>query len=455
MEGHIGTDKIILLFDTYTQESRFLHASVRNAGYECLAIVIEEDDFLPEDVISVYELFSGDWKAERGRLEKPRFFNEIVVPNHWSITAGVDEPHGRILYQHEEKGRIYYIEPKNRYLVRAVDWLDRKGNVSFRDHYNRYGDICARTIYSAEGRSLSKFRFSRKSQEVLMENYITGDLILNDGGLVKHFRTKIDLICYCFTALGFGKNRIFYNSLSMPFFISNRLEGTSKKDILFWQQPIGEDIPGNMRMILNGEASRTEKIVVQKRSSYDRLLKLGVEKAFLYKMGFIYPYQKKNQYKQEALIYTDSDRLEHCRELIEALPTVHFHIAAITVMSSGLKSLSNYSNVSLYPAVKSPVREELFKRCDYYLDINYYAEIISAVQQAFLHNHLIFAFAETVHNRDYVSDDLIYPVSEFEHMVSDIRATMEDQAVMEYHLKRQKEHALSENQETYRRFLNT
>lgn len=452
MGRDIGEDKIILLFDSYSLESRYLHESVKQAGYDCLAIVVREDDFLPKNVISVYDLLSGDWEEEKS-TGKPRFFNEIIVPDHWSISAGVDEPNGNISYQHEEKGRIYYVEPVRKYLVKAVDWLDRKGNARFRDHYNRYGNICARTVYNAGGQQLCKSWFSVKGHEILVENYITGDFIFNDGDIVKHFRTKIDLLNYCFSKMGFGQNRIFFNSLSTPFFLSDKLGDSTKQDVLFWQEPIGENIPVNMQMILDGKTNRTNKIVVQKRDSYEKLLELGAKQERLYKLGFIYPFKKENNHKPEALIFTDSDRIEHCQELFKTFPQMHFHIAAITVMSSTLLSMEHYQNVSLYPAVKSPVREELFKKCDYYFDINYYGEIISAVHTAFLHNQLIFAFQETVHNREYVADDHIYPVSEFENMVADVKSAIGNRAVMEQCLEKQRRHALTEDKESYIRMM--
>ena len=447
MERYTGAEQIILLFDTYHCESYYLHESIKRAGYDCLAIVLEENDFLPEGVISVYELLSGDWKEEiHGR---PRYFNEIEVPNCWSISAGVDEPYGKITYQHEEKGRIYYTVPKNRYLVKAVDWLDRKGNVCFRDHYDRFGNICARTFYGPEGQQLGKTWFTARGREILMENYVTGDLIYNDEALVKHFRTKLDLFCYCFCRLGFDQNRIFYNSLDMPFEISARLGGSRKKNLLFWQQTAEGGIQGNMQKILNGAAEHTRKVVVQKRAAYGRLAELGAVNDRLCRLGFIYPFQKENGHKAEALIYTDTDWIEHVKELIEAFPQMHFHIAAITVMSDRLKNLGRYPNVSLYPAVKSPVREELFERCDYYFDINHYAEIISAVDKAFMHNQLIFAFQETLHNRECVTEECIYPAGKAKQMIADVRTAMSDGKALEERLQSQRKAAMAETVKEY------
>ncbi|MCI8799079.1 MAG: accessory Sec system glycosylation chaperone GtfB [Lachnospiraceae bacterium] len=448
MEGFALPDKIILLFDCYSPESRLLHESFLQTGCDCIAVSLEENDFLPRNVFSVYDLFSREGKIADENRGKPRFFNEIAVPDNWSIQAG-DSTSGKITCMQEEKGKIWYLQGEKRFLVEAVDWYDRKGNVRFQDHYNRYGENCARTVYDARGQALCKTRFSESGKEILTENFMTGDMTLYVDGEMKLFRSKLDLLVYWFGRRGVDRNQIIYNSLSTPFFISNRLGGSEKKDILFWQESVGEEIPGNMQMILNGASGRTERIMVQKRSAYEKLLELGADRNKIHKLGLIYRFQKKNSHKPEALICTNSERIEHCEELIRALPQMHFHIAAITTMSARLMELGNYENVSLYPGAVKEVQEELFRKCDYYFDINHGSEIISAVYQAFLHNHLIFAFQETAHNREYVAEEQIYPVEAFDKMVLDVREVLEDGKVMRRRLDKQRKYAMAESKKTY------
>ena len=452
MERYAWSDKIILLCDHYSLESRQLHESLLQAGCDCMAVSLEENDFLPGGVLSVYDLMSGYAQAEGEYKGKIRFFNEIEVPDNWTINAG-DSTSGNITYLQEEKGKIYYLQGEKKYLVEDVDWYDRKGCVRFRDHYNRYGNICARTVYNAKGQAMCRTRFSESGKELITENLITGDIILDVNGKTKIFRSKTDMIRYWFGVMGFDQNRIFYNSLSTPFFISNRLGGSEKKDILFWQEPVGEEIPGNMRLILNGASGRTERIMVQKRSSYEKLLALGADGKRIHKLGNIYTYRKKNGHKPEALICTNSERIEHCEELIRTLPQMHFHIAAITTMSPRLMELGNYENVSLYPGAVKEVQEELFQKCDYYFDVNHGAEIISAVYQAFLHNQLIFAFQETAHNREYTAEEQIYSVDTFEKMVSDIRECLEDAKITRRRLEKQRKYAMAESRKTYTELL--
>ena len=199
----------VLLFDSYSPASRRLHESFLRAGCPCSVVILEEDSFLPEGVMSVYDLFLGYFQEEGRSLGKPRFFNEIPVPDHWSIHAGVGETdYGRITYQHEEKGRIYYWESTRKWLVRAVDWFDRKGNVRFRDFYNRYGAVYARTCYDGQGRELGRTWFTVGGQEAIVENAVTGDLIVNDGELVKFFRARRDMVLYFLNRAGAGQRRV-------------------------------------------------------------------------------------------------------------------------------------------------------------------------------------------------------------------------------------------------------
>lgn len=447
MERAVKVSDAILLFDNYGQDSQSLHTSFKLAGYDLPVAVIEDDGFLPEDVISVYGFFLGDFKMASGGGAKPKYFDEITVPDYWEISGNNNS--GKVQDMSRERGRIFYAEPKHKRLVRVVDWYDERGIVRFSDHYNRYGVIFARTIFSEKGKRVNKSYFSPEGREIIVENFVTGDIILNEGEQVRIFHTKADFVLHFFVKAELKQKRIFFNSLSTPFFVSNKLSASVKRDVLFWQESVNKDIPGNMQMIFNGQAARTATVMVQKKQPYDKLRTLGARRDMLHRLGFIYPFEKENGHKAEALICTNSDRIEHCAELVKALPQMHFHIAALTEMSSKLMGMEDYDNVSLYPGVKADVLDELFVKCDYYFDINHEAEIVSAVRRAFLHNHLIFAFKETAHNRDYVAEEYIYPSEEASRMIGDIQAAMADEAVLSEHLRRQKEAAFSENAEKY------
>ena len=67
METNRGLTDTVLLLDNYGEDSEMLHLSFRRAGFTGPVVVIEDDGFFPEDVISVYQYFCGDFRGS-GRM---------------------------------------------------------------------------------------------------------------------------------------------------------------------------------------------------------------------------------------------------------------------------------------------------------------------------------------------------------------------------------------------------
>ena len=447
MGNSIKSDNIVFLFDIYGEDSRKLHTSFKLAGKNFPAVVIDDDGFLPNDVTSVYGYFLGDFPKGEKIPGKPRYFNQVTVPDYWEISA--NNSHGKVQDLNKERARIFYAEPKHKRFVKAVDWYDDRGVVRSTDHYNRQGALYARTIFNHQGKKVNRSYFSATGKEIIVENYVTKDIILNEGKQVHIFNNKQELVLYFMKKTGYEQSRLFFNTLSTSFFVSEGLGDNRMGDVLFWQEPVRPDVPGNMQVILDGKAARTAKIMVQNKASYDKFVELGVSTDYIQPLGYIYPFTKENGHKPEALICTNSDRIAHCQKIVEALPEVHFHIAALTEMSSKLTSMDAYENVSLYPNVRMKDIEELFAKCDYYLDINHESEIVSAVQKAFLYNHAIVAFQETVHNRNYVAKEHIYAMDNVDQMIAYLQNLVADKAATGEHMEKQHAWAMLENRETY------
>lgn len=445
MEKHHGVTDTILLLDSYGEESGMLHQSFRRAGFTEPVIVIEDDGFFPEDVISVYQYFCGDFRTGSKVPGKARYFNQIHVPDYWEISG--NNSGGKVQDLQHERGRIFYAEPKHKRLVRVVDWMDEKGTVRSSDHYNRYGALYARTFFNKDGKRFCKAYFDTEGRETILENYVTHDIILNRDDKVYLYKSKIDLVLKVLEELGAMGSRIFFNSLSTPLFVSERMPGERKEDVLFWQEDVRNDIPGNMQMILDKHSKRTKQICVQKKDSYEKLMELSGANGLLKPLGFAYVYSRQNTYKNQALICTNSDRIEKCEELVKALPQMHFHIAAITEMSSKLMGMAQYENVTLYPGARTKMIEELFDICDYYLDINHEAEIVSAVKQAFLHNQLILGFKNTLHQKAFIAQEHVF--DNYEAMAAFLNRVMGQEAMINSQIDLQKKAAMSEETAVY------
>lgn len=449
MEESRGMTDAVLLLDNYGESSNMLHRSFRSAGFTGPVIVIEDDGFFPEDVISVYQYFCGDFRKSGNIPGKARYFNQIERPDYWEVSGSGSS--GKVHDLQHERGHIFYAEPKHKRLVRVVDWMDEKGTVRFSDHYNRYGALYARTIFNKDAKRFCKVYFDAEGRESLVENFVTRDIILNRDGKVYIFQNKTELILKLLEKLDAMGSRLFYNTLSTPLFVSERMPEGRQEDVLFWQEDTGNEIPGNMQMILSGRSKRTRAIYVQKRDSYEKLIRLGASKEIVKPLGFVYTYSRKNTYQNEALICTNSDRIEKCEELIKALPNMRFHIAAITEMSSKLMSLSQYGNAALYPGASAKRIDELFDSCDYYLDINHEAEIVSAVKQAFLHDQLILGFKGTLHNKALIPDEHVF--SGHEEMIAFLNEIMGNEAAIRERIDQQKRLAMSEETAAYAELL--
>lgn len=448
MEAYHGIDAVLLL-DNYGEDSEMLHRSFRGSGFTGPVVVIEDDGFFPEDVISVYQYFSGDFRKSGRTPGKARYFNQIQIPDYWEISGNNSD--GKVYDLHRERGRIFYAEPRHKRLVRVVDWKDEKGTVRSSDHYNRYGALYARTFFNKDGKRFCKAYFDREGRETILENFVTKDIILNRGGKVYILKNKVELTLKVLKELGAMGSRIFFNSLSTPLFVSERMPEGRKEDVLFWQEEARNDIPGNMQMILSGQSKRTGAIYVQKNASYEKLKQLGASEDVMKPLGFVYGYSRTNTFQNKALICTNSDRIEKCEELIKALPKMHIYIAAVTEMSSKLMSLSQYGNVTLYPGARAEVIDQLFDSCDYYLDINHEAEIVSAVKQAFLHDQLILGFKQTLHNKRFVPKEHVF--DSHEAMIGFLSQVMDCQDRIRKQIDLQKKEAMSEEAAAYAALL--
>ena len=87
MESCGGMNDVVLLLDNYGEDSRMLHQSFCSSGFTGPVIVIEDDGFFPEDVISVYQYFSGEFQKSGRVPGKARYFNQIHIPDYWEISA--------------------------------------------------------------------------------------------------------------------------------------------------------------------------------------------------------------------------------------------------------------------------------------------------------------------------------------------------------------------------------
>lgn len=450
---------MILLFDTYNDDSFSLHVSVLSTGTECTAVSVLDDGFLPEDVRSPYMECIGQREE---KSPEPLYFDKVKVPRLWEIRDGGGK--SEIWDSSVLKGRIIYAEPKHKRFVSSVEWLDREGNVRLREHYNQWGRLFAKSYMDAGKRIAIKQYYDRKGKPMLTENLVTGAILAVLDGKEHSFSSRAEFVADYLYRNGWECENILYNSLSTPFFVSNLLKkrGAEGNDALYWYEEIRDAVPGNMKTILGDPNSRTKMIFVGNDSSIRALRKEGADPRLYRILGYVHPFVRENGRRPEVLIMTNSDRVEKIREIVASLPQLRFHIAAVTMMSEKLLSLSSFPNVQLYPNVKYDVADRLLEDCDIYLDINRGNEILNSVQKAFYNNMLIAAFQETVHKPEYVSPENMFSLAKVEELIELLRGMSNeseavgadiDSSLWAQRLESQKKHAHAETPEKYQKAL--
>ena len=410
---------MIQLFDLYNQESQDLHYSLTAAGLSDLTVVIEPDGFLPDGVVSPFTYYLG---YDRG---KPLYFNQVPVPDFWEI-AGSNQ-FGTINDINQERAMIHFADGLQARLVKKVEWKTPAGRIFQVDHYNRFGACFAKTTFDGSGQAIITSYRNVDQKEVILENHVTGDILLTlEGQGLRHFSGRVAFIIDFLQGLNVNLDHLLFNSLSTSFLTSFHFPEKSGQDILVWQEPLHDGIPGNMQLILENDQLRAKTIIIPDYATYERALQLTDAK-FHHKfshLGYHYHFKRDNFVRSDALIVTNSDQLEQIEKLAESLPKVTFRIAAVTEMSSKLLDILRYPNVVLYQNASPQKIQDLYQLSDIYLDINYGNELLQAVRQAFEHNQLVLAFEETAHNRRYTAPNHIFAKEAVDEMIQTIELAL-------------------------------
>lgn len=395
---------MITLFEYFNASAKELYNSLNIASPNLPTFVLEDDGFLPDDVMTPYKLFS---RYQPGTSSRPMYFNGVPIPTYWEI-EGTNENASII---DNGKVRAYIIYKKN-YLsriVQQVQWLDEKGIIRTIDHYTKHGTKFARTVNDEQGQTIFKTYLNQQGEIVIYENYVTKSIMLYLDNKEYMFDNKTEFASYFLSRLDIDTSQVIFNSLATPLFaIINR--NIETRAFLFWQEKVQQQLPGNMSFILEMKGKINFKVVVPDEAEYHKILALVGEesKHKIVKSGYVYQYHRKNRFSKNVLTVTNSDQLPHIEEIIQRSPQYTFNITAVTEMSSTLMRLGKYDNVKLYPSVELNVARKLYENSDIYLDINLGNEILNAVRSAYDYDLLIMGYRETAHNPAYTAQHLLF-----------------------------------------------
>lgn len=429
---------MINLFEHFNDNTETLYSSLKLAGHNNLTIVMNDDGFLPNEIVTPYNFFADN---KISKEHKPKFFNDINIPRFWEIEGNNDV--AWIKDMGTVRGKIIYRNHYRRRIVSEVEWLDKQGRVRYSDHYDKTGHRYAQTVFDLSGKAILKKYMNYDGQEVIYENFVTNDIVLDWQGQSHFFDSKVAFILFFIQKLDVDCSSFIINSLATPFAVLYNMD-TRGNDFLFWQEHSGGNIPGNMELMFKSQPYRQFKIIVPEREEYDVITENTNETAhnYIYNGGYLYNYHTTNQFSKNTLTMTNSDQIEHIETIVQSCPNIVFHIAAVTEMSTKLMDLGKYQNVKLFPAIDNDTANDLFDICDVYLDINNGGEILDAVTNAFTHDMLIMGYEDIAHNKVKTAPTLLFTKEQnVNAMIQMLHNIYQDKNEFDKHLSAQKVHA--------------
>lgn len=444
---------MINLFERYTANEVDLEHSLLCSGYTHQTVVLEDDGYLPDHILSPLRFFLGE-PVEQKR--PPLFFNALNVPYFWEIKG--DNRQAEIYDGYKKKGIINYSQRKGDYRsIASVTWLNDEGRIRSVQLYNKFGECFGKQTYSDGQLALTTY-FDAEQREVILYHHVTKIIELHYQGKDFIFSDTLDFILFFIKVSGLDVSQMIYNSLGLPFFISNKLQEVAPNagydHWLFWQEESAV-LPENMKYLMASKASPTQKIIVQNwreflniKAQVAKDLKLPIQY-----LGFIFDFKKEVKRTHRALILTHSDEVLHLKALAQILPHLTFEVAAYTEMSTKLLALGKQANIELYPNINDQELETLLESSDLYLDINGGSEAGGILRKSFDYNLLGFGFSETQHDSKYTTPSNVFPASEYKAMASLINNLTRNEKIYQEAVINQQHFAGQSSVQDYKRIL--
>lgn len=375
--------------------------------------------------IETIDLFCGMSEKNDVHKEKDLYYAFIDIPQYWSVRA--DGVNGAIYDNKTKKANIYFKNPIEKRMVSRVEWIDRNNTVYRIDYYNKYGyKYCSENVRG--GNVTGREFYDRNGDIKVIEQ--TGSktyIMLGMGISPRNYRGFADYLEAYLKSNEIYDENIWLTSDE----ILNKFAGDYGNFKISY-------LPQNR---LNSDVKETN----QTNTSF-RILCSEEQQINWYKDNSdckcdrLYLYFENNESKfgkKEAFIITETDQLEYIEQLINDFPEITFYIAASTIMSDKLTKLDINNNVELYPCISEQKIEELFERCDIYLDINHYRELYNAVNQALINNMLILAFDNTAHSKELYPMENIFDSSNYVKMKETLKNIIASRTIFNEYIDRQ------------------
>lgn len=336
--------------------------------------------------------------------KNPVFALNIEVPKFWGIR--MDYHQAIILDKDIQRGVIHYFEA-GLCMTKMVEWWDTTGKVVRKDHYHDSGWCYKQELLNEEEQVILIHYYSPTNQLLMVEDVEKQIYTVFDKDRTYFYNEK-QLWITCVEKLKRNQEQIVVGDVKIAEYLQEEPIIACYTD----EMPLESE---EIQLWL----SLVDKLYIYHYSVYHLIPK----QENIHHLSPLYRLRS-NVSKHRALIVTHTQEVEKIEELVDTLPMLEFHIAAVTAMGGRLMDLEVKENVCLYPGISQQQFKALLDSCTIYLDINHYVEILDSVDEALENGLLLFGFQETCHRESYIHPEHLFKSAEVQQLIEKLRLLM-------------------------------
>lgn len=419
---------MIYLTDNFNQSNIHFIEDIMTAGVDIKVISKSELEVGNVKVYFLPMILSNQMVAVP-REKSPVFALNIQVPEFWEIR--MDYYQGLMLDKDIQRGVIHYFEA-GLCMTKMVEWWDTTGKVVKKDYYHESGWRYKQALYNDNEQVISIHYYSPENQLLMVEDVDKQIYTVFDKDRTYFYNEK-QLWITCVEKLRKNQEPLVVGDVKIAEYLQEEPIIACYTD----KTPLEQN---DIQLWL----SLVDKLYIYHYSVYHTIPRLEN----IHHLSPLYRLRS-NVSKYRALIVTHTQEVERIEELVNALPMLEFHIAAVTAMGGRLLDLEVKENVRLYQGISQQQFKVLLDTCTIYLDINHYVEILDSVEEALESGLLLFAFQETCHRESYIHPEHLFGSAEVQQLIEKLRLVMNSSEKYTLEMQKQLEWVKASNQKDY------
>lgn len=419
---------MIYLTDNFNQSNIHFIEDIMTAGVDIKVISKSELEVGNAKVYFLPMILSNQMVAVP-REKSPVFALNIQVPEFWEIR--MDYYQGLMLDKDIQRGVIHYFEA-GLCMTKMVEWWDTTGKVVKKDYYHESGWRYKQALYNDNEQVISIHYYSPENQLLMVEDVDKQIYTVFDKDRTYFYNEK-QLWITCVEKLRKNQEPLVVGDVKIAEYLQEEPIIACYTD----KTPLEQN---DIQLWL----SLVDKLYIYHYSVYHTIPRLEN----IHHLSPLYRLRS-NVSKYRALIVTHTQEVERIEELVNALPMLEFHIAAVTAMGGRLLDLEVKENVRLYQGISQQQFKVLLDTCTIYLDINHYVEILDSVEEALESGLLLFAFQETCHRESYIHPEHLFGSAEVQQLIEKLRLVMNSSEKYTLEMQKQLEWVKASNQKDY------